>query len=284
MTVKDMEKWKEKRREEKRREEKRVKPPCSLKWRTIVVIGILGSGLYAGTYVSADRFGTYCQIDYQYKWQNTLDKAHDLCGRFINELDDTDASIFYYTLVDQKSFLEEPKDQYTTDNVSLLFILTHGKDYPTFSAWAMWNFYTFAVSNNMRLGDESFGLSILASWACLTHKHNDNLLLTRWRKIFRGGLRITVGSHDKIYTGTTTDECGKEFADNLQDGDKIKDAWHDALREPFSDNDGTVIATGETLSECESRRDNMKWQNYMSHRRLRDGQNAWYCWTYWENL
>lgn len=273
-------------REEKRRENgPKAKAFCSQNWRKIVLVGFFGAALSIGTNADAKaRFGTYCQRAFEDGWQSTLDKAYDLCSRFNKELDDTDTKVFYYNLEGQKSWLETPNDQGTSDNVNLLFLLTHGSVTNTDSRWVMWDKNTRALSSNMRLGDESYGLSILASWACNTHKMSDGKLITRWRNIFRGGLRITVGSHDTPPIGSTTDECGKEFADNLQDGDKIKDAWHDALREPFVDVDGAVIATGETESECNNRRDNMKWQNYTSYRRLRDGENVWYCWRYWNNL
>ena len=46
---------------------------------------------------------------------------------------------------------------------------------------------------------------------------------------FRGGLRMALGSQDKLYDGVTTNECGEDFADNLQDGDSIKWAWLTAM-------------------------------------------------------
>ncbi len=282
-----------KRKEKKRREEKsglKFGALSSPNWRTIYLVGFLGAAFLVGTDAAAvARFGTYCQKSFQNNdqgvpWQSSLDDAYDLCGRFVNELNDTDTSVFYWTLEGQKTYIEDTYDEYAADDVNLMFILTHGSTTSTDARWCMWDKNTRAYSSAMRLGDENYGESILASWACNTHNNYDDLLITRWRNIFRGGLRITVGSHNTPPIGNTTDECGKEFADNLQKGDTIRTAWHDALSEPFVDVDAAVIATGETSSECETRRNNMKWQNYTDYRRLRDGQVVWYCWSFWDNL
>ncbi|HKO89075.1 MAG TPA: DUF6345 domain-containing protein, partial [Burkholderiales bacterium] len=107
---------------------------------------------------------------------------------------------------------------------------------------------------------------------------------TRMGAIFRGGLRIATGSHDKLYDSLTTDEVGEDYADNLQDGDKIKYAWADANSDWNTDQDVTVMATGSSSSNCQSRRDNMKWQNFSSYGRLRDGAITHYCRTSWQNL
>jgi hypothetical protein len=40
---------------------------------------------------------------------------------------------------------------------------------------------------------------------------------------------MALGSQDKLYDGVTTNECGEDFADNLQDGDSIKWAWLTAM-------------------------------------------------------
>jgi hypothetical protein len=44
------------------------------------------------------------------------------------------------------------------------------------------------------------------------------------------------------------------------------------------------MATGTSYANCAARRDNMKWQNYTSYGRLRDGDIKYYCYRYWNNL
>ena len=231
------------------------------------------------------RFGTGCQKEYQNGWLATLDYNWDRCGWFNNELDDTDTKVFYYNLHGAKWWWEQGGDQLTLDNVNLFYALTHGGAWADRSVWAMWDQNQLAESINMRLGDESYGLSILATYSCETLKFSDDKMWTRMGPIFRGGLRIAVGSHDKLYDSYTTDEVGEDFADNLQGSNTIKWSWKDAVSDWSADQDATVMATGTNRADCENRRDNMKWQNYSSgYPRLRDGQIGWYCYWYWNNL
>jgi hypothetical protein len=102
--------------------------------------------------------------------------------------------------------------------------------------------------------------------------------------IFRGGLRYALGSHDKLYDGTTTNETGEDFADNLQKGYSILYAWKDANSDWWVDNDVTVVATGANGPDCWARRDFMTWQNFGSFPRLRDNQIGWWCHAAWDNL
>lgn len=231
------------------------------------------------------RFGTGCQKEYQNGWQRTLRHAWANCSWFNNELDDTDTKVFYYNLHGAKWWWEQGGDQLTLDNVNLFYAYTHGGGWSNKSVWAMWDQNKLAESINMRLGDESYGLSILATYSCETLKFNDGKMWTRMGSIFRGGLRIAVGSHNTLYDSSTTDEVGEDFADNLQKSKTIKWSWKDAVSDWYEDQDATVMATGKDKADCERRRDTMKWQNYNSgYSRLRDGQITWYCYCYWNNL
>ena len=230
------------------------------------------------------RFGTACQESYQNGWLDTLSYAYDRCAGFNNELDDTDNKIFYYNLHNAKWWWEGAGDQLTLDNVHLFYASTHGGASATRSRWSMWNDGVRAFSGDMRLGDESHGASILSTYSCETMKLSDGKFWTRMGPIFRGGLRYATGSHDKVYDGITTDETGEDYADNLQKGKTIKYAWKDANSDWATSQDLTVAATGTSAANCTSRRDNMKWQNFGSYSRLRDGQIAYYCYTSWNNL
>lgn len=232
----------------------------------------------------AARFGTGCQRDFQNNWQDTVPYVWNRCSGFNNELDDTDTKVFYYNLHGAEWWWENAGDQLTLDNVNLFYGNTHGGGWDTRSVWAMWDDGMYASSDQMRLGDESYGLSIFSTYACETLKFNDGKMWTRMGPLFRGGLRYATGSHDKLYDSTTTDEVGEDYADDLQKGKKIKYAWKDSSSDWYVDNDATVMATGRTASECGNRRDNMTWYNYNSYTRLRDGQIGYYCYTYWHNL
>lgn len=230
------------------------------------------------------RFGTECQEEYQNDWQDELHYVWERCSGFNNELDDTDTKVYYYDLHGAKSWWENTNDQLGMETVNLLYASTHGGGWATQSVWAMWDQNQLADSLKMRLGDESNGLSIFSTYSCETLKFNDGKLWTRMGPVMRGGLRYATGSHDKLYDGITTDETGEDYADNLQDGDTIRYAWKDGNSDWATSQDVTVMATGSNKSNCESRRDGMKWQNYTSYGRLRDGQIGWYCYWYWNNL
>jgi hypothetical protein len=256
-----------------------------LHWRNLLSLSVLGAALLAGQNAHAvARFGTECQADYQNNWQTNLSHSWKRCGWFNDELDDTDTKVFYYNLDGAKPYFETTSDQFELDNVHLVYVNTHGGGWSTKSVWAMWNQNVLADSLNMRLGDEAYGLSIFSTYSCETLKFNDSKMWTRMSSIMRGGVRIATGSHDKLYDSITTDEVGEDYADNLQDGDKIKYAWKDANSDWATDQDVTVMATGTNESNCHSRRDNMKWQNFGSYGRIRDNQIGWYCYWYWNNL
>lgn len=209
----------------------------------------------------------------------------------MNKLDNTDESAFYFNLHDKKFYLERYGDHQpdlkSADNVDLLFILTHGGAWSTTSTLCMWNKHTRAFTSEMRLGDSAIGgggLSILATYACNTLKSSDNLLWTRLGPMFSGRLRIALGSHDKLYSGTYTNECGEDFAEDIQSGMTLKSAWKSALSDWWEDQDVAVVATGSSTSHCHWRKDTMKWQNYKNYRVLRDSSIAYWCSTTWDNL
>ena len=151
----------------------------------------------------------------------------------------------------------------------------------------MWNQNTRALSNTdtWRYGDEATRVSIFAQYACetLTSSDSSGQMIDRWRGAFRGGLRIALGSHDKLWDSITTDEVGEDFADDLQDGKTIKWAWFDGNGDWWEDQDVKVLATGTGAtnsaaeSNCGTRKNTMKWQNFGSFTRLRDGSVDWFC-------
>lgn len=252
----------------------------------LAFLGAMVLCAFLSTSAQAARFGTACQESFENNWQTKGTHVWERCSGFNNELDDTDTKVFYYNLHNADWWWHTDGDQGTLDNVSLFYANTHGGITTTGnnSFWTMWDEDMNVWSSSMRLGDESYGTSIFSTYACNTLKFDDGKLWTRMGSIFRGGLRYATGSHDKVYGGYTTDEVGEDYADNLQKGRTIRYAWKDANSDWATNQDLAVMATGASATDCASRRDNMKWQNFGSYPRLRDGQAAWSCYTYWNNL
>ncbi len=231
---------------------------------------------YAGIYGEA---GVACQKSYQNNWQSTLNYAWKNCSGFVNEIGNNQ---FYYNLAGAKPYWETPLDQYEPETVDIYYSETHGGAGDGRAIWAMWDQGALADSRNMWLGNENQGLSIFSTYSCATLKHDD--IIGRYKSIMKGGLRYTTGSHDKFYDGSTTDEVGEDYADNLNDGDSIRYAWRDGVSDWYVNQDATVMTTGTTASDCSYRRANMKWTNYNSFSRRNSSNIGYYCWTWWDNL
>jgi hypothetical protein len=229
-------------------------------------------------------FGTFCTESYQNGWQNTLSESHERCSWFNDELNDTDTLSFYYNLKGARPFLENSLDSSGAETVDHVFLNTHGGAWSDGAVYAMWDQNSLANTKNMRLGDESTGLSILSTYACATLYNGDNKLISRWANTLRGGLRFVTGSWDKLYDGITTNEVGEDYADELQGGSTIRYAWRDATSDWHADQDPAVMASGTGESDCLSRLKNMKWTNFTNYPRRVDGAVTWICRTRWSNL
>jgi hypothetical protein len=234
------------------------------------------------------RFATYCQESFQNGWQETLSYANERCSMFRSQLNNTDTDVFYFNLNGAKPFIEQGGDHQpdlkAIDDVDLMYMMTHGGATTTDARWTMWNDSTRAMSSNMRLGDSAWwggGLAIYAQYSCKTMKSLDNLLVNRWGPVLRGGLKLVLGSHDILWDGERTDECGEAFAENIQYQQSFRTAWRDALYDTFLFQDIAVMATGTDSSNCSSRKNNMKWQNFGSHPFIRDGSIGITCWEQW---
>jgi uncharacterized protein DUF6345 len=250
--------------------------------RQILCAGI-GAGLVAvTTQASAARFGTYCQANYENNWAAYLDQVWTTCAWFNDELNDTDWHVFYYDLNGKKFFLESQGDHQpnndSADDVDLLFMYTHGGADPGLAKYAMYNWWTAAVTTSMRLGDSAWwggGLAILATYSCHTLQI-DNDIVNRWLPVVSGGLKIVLGSHDIVNNSVTTNEVGEDFADYLQHGWRITDSWFLGLNDWYTDQDVAVMVTGTDGNNCWNRY-NMNWQTYGNHPFLRDGQIGFMC-------
>ncbi len=238
--------------------------------------------------LSAARFGTRCQSEYQNGWRETMPYVWERCGWFNNELDDTDTKIFYWNLHGARSsFSTCDSCGNGVDDVHLLYVNTHGG--ATNSADArlvMWekDVRARSITDNWRYGDENSAVAFFAQYACETLNNGDGNTWSRWRTAFSGGLIMALGSHDKLWDSVTTNETGEDFADGLQKGKAVKWAWFDGNGDWSADQDVAVMATGSPLTgaanaaaDCDFRRDRVKWQNFGGFARWRDGQITRWC-------
>ncbi|HEY8205909.1 MAG TPA: DUF6345 domain-containing protein [Myxococcaceae bacterium] len=246
-----------------------------------VKIAAAALAVVAGLPAFAGRFGTACQEDYQSGWQNTLPYSWNRCSNFNGELGQTDSQIFYWNLHGGKYWWEGDGDQVGLETVNIVFANTHGGAWGNDSVWAMWDNGSLAYSSNMRLGNESWGTMIFSTYSCETLKYDDGLMWTRMGPIFRGGLYIATGSMETVWAGWTTDDVGADYADNLQHGYSIKEAWHDGASDWYEDNDLAVMTVGTNSTDCSNRINGMTWQNVAGFARLRDNQIGWYCYAAW---
>ena len=200
----------------------------------LCLISMFSSFSFSG---STAEFGSYGQETYQNSWQDTIDQAYDFLTKFNNKLDDTDTKLFYWNLVGAKDEFETSNDQNGLETVDLVMIYTHGSVTSTAARWCMYENETRAYTSNMCLGNESDGLRIFASYSCHTLQSSDNHMKARWYPTFSCGMQYALGSHDILNNGNAWDECGREFADSIQEGDTFKYAWRDALNETGSNQD-----------------------------------------------
>ncbi|MCU7843054.1 MAG: hypothetical protein KZQ93_04360 [Candidatus Thiodiazotropha sp. (ex Monitilora ramsayi)] len=243
---------------------------------------LLSTGLLTATAASAGihgEAGVACQKSYENGWQTKLNYAWNNCSGFKNEIGNVQ---FYYNLAGAEPYWETSKDQYEPETVDIYYSETHGGAWANRAVWAMWDDGSLASSNQMMLGNENQGLSILSTYSCETLKHDD--IIGRYDSVMAGGLRYTTGSHDKFYDGWTTDEVGEDYADNLNDGDTIRYAWRDGVSDWYHAQDATVMTTGTNAADCSARRSGMRWTNYNAYARRTSGNIGYYCWTWWNNL
>ncbi|MGE0825410.1 MAG: DUF6345 domain-containing protein [Candidatus Binatia bacterium] len=238
--------------------------------------------LLASAHAEAGEFGTRCQRSFQFGWQNTLPYMYDRCSGFNNELDDTDTKLFYYNLTGTGSGFTSNDGSVNAggvDAVDLFYVSTHGgaQGDPINATLTLWGIGQNARSGDWRFGDNADGVRIFSQYACET-LWIDNNSYNRWDQVFKGGMQLATGSHDKVYDGWTTDETGEDYADDLQSGKSVKWAWFDGNSDWWSDQDVAIYASSSgSLGECQVRRDYMTWQNLSSFPRLRDNNMNRIC-------
>jgi hypothetical protein len=237
--------------------------------------------------IETRKFGTHCTEDYENNWQAALPGAYTTCSRFNTELDNGSIFEFYYNMQGKQYYWHDTGDHAdnSLEDVDLFFTLTHGGAINnTQAAWATWDDPDLAVTTSMRLGDEGRGLSMFAQDSCETLKV-DAYTWTRWDSVFRGGLRGTVGSHGTLHLSSAEYDVGKVFAQKLNAGWTFKSAWSYANDiTAYNNQDAAVMFTGTNLANCESRRDNMTWNNFGSYGRLVDNAIGHWCGWIWDDI
>lgn len=229
------------------------------------------------------NFGTDCQEAFENNWQDTLHYAWETCNGFNGAMDDFANKEYYYNLRGAQDYWEIPNDQNRLERVDLAFSNTHGGTNSSQAFWTMWDSGVFATSPNMWLGNESKGLSIWATYSCETLKDDGNLW-ARWDTVMAGGLRIVVGSHDTVWSAYTTDEVGRDFAENLESGMSIRNSWRYGLEDWYHDQDAAVMSTGTDSSDCNGRLTNMDWDNFDNYPRRTSTNPGWWCEDHWSNM
>jgi len=258
-------------------------------------VSAVGAGeptvLRASSLITGGRFGAWCTRAYKNNWQVEQPDGWDLCGGFVGQMDVTATKAFYYDLNNKKYYWERFGDHQaandSADDVDLLWVATHGGINSSTAVYAMWNQGVTADSVEMRLGDSATwggGLAILATYSCDTLSNADNKLVQRWAPALRGGLKMIVGSHSTLNGGDTTDDCGSNFAEKLQNGSSIRTSWRDGMIDWYAPQDPAMVSTGSTCSDCANRRDAMTWKNFGNYPFLRDGDIGCTCWAMWDNL
>ncbi len=147
------------------------------------------------------------------------------------------------------------------------------------AAYAMWDDNIYAWTFKMRLGDSGRQLKALATFACFTFRNSDGLFWSRWGNAFSGGLKIGVGAHDVLYVANDA-VAGQNFASYMVEGVPIGSSWLESVYYANNGNHPMIANTGANSSDCWSRQD-VKLNNLMSEKVLRDGAIGYVCWTNW---
>jgi hypothetical protein len=235
----------------------------------------------AASALGTRNFGTYCAQDFQNTWQAALPDSWDRCSGFNGRMDDFASQAFYYDLNGTKPYYENTLDEYEPETADILFVNTHGGAWADTATQTMWNQNERAFSKDMRFGDESKGLSILSSYSCHTLQ-TDNVW-GRWYNAFAGGLLMVTGSHDLLFSGSTTDEVGEDYADYIAGAFSIKNSWRYGLGDWWTDQDIAIATTGSNSTDCWNRMEGLVWATVPTTNRLRDGQIGYMCWTWFDN-
>lgn len=234
----------------------------------------------------ARLFGSLTTEFYQNDWWPSAGGRFNIVGGFNSAFNKTGGAtqLFYYDLSGAKSDFEESGDYSTgggLDSVDLAFVITHGSIQGDNQArWTMWDQNVYAYSGSMRLGDDAWQLKVLTDYSCDTQNPSG---FGRWWPIMNGGLRIAAGATGHTWNGSSYNNVGKYYANDLIAGWTIKSAWSSATDTSQNNNNISVLGTGTSSDDCYSRLNNMTWENVENYTAYRDSA-GWICMYWWDNI
>jgi hypothetical protein len=261
---------------------------CFLAAPLFVVLALADGSALARPPHPATEVGVRCQQEYQNNWQTDVGDSDvwRRCTNFINQIRQTDNVRFYFNLHGAKQPLEKNNDGCGqacggADSVDIFYMNTHSGVNGSSAFWAMWDQGSWAVTSNMRLGDNSRQLMVLATFSCDTLRTSDGAaaVLARWLGTLSGGLVMTVGGHDLLYAGN--DQSATEFASRMQDGEPIGQAWLESTWYADNRNKPTAMATGANANDCWNRM-KVSLPTLFGTPVLRDSGVGYVCWSSWD--
>lgn len=203
-----------------------------------------------------------------------VDKADDftyifnVCNGVYHKLRSQYPCRFYYAETDAwelhlHNIEDHGLDMAVADGVDLYFMATHmRRDNGTMELLydAKKNKW-IGESTDWKLGD--IDLEWLALWGCDTLNRNDfkSKGFARYSPIFHG-LHLILGFWRDAWDTWTTEECGRDFAQNLLDGRTIRFSWFDGASDWAMDQE-TAILSAETAQTWNN--GNIIWGSTTTH-------------------
>jgi hypothetical protein len=231
---------------------------------------------------NAATFGVGASSSFQNSWQQALDYAWTNSNGFWDSFNDIATGKWSYNLTSAQGWWEQPSTYGNNVNsVEFFWGDTHGGAFSNTAAYAMWDQNSLAYTAPVS-GHKGMRLTVTEgffSYACQTLVP-DSAVWNRWGPVFRGGLRYATGSHGTVNDGTTLDDSGYDFADDMA-SESFRDAWFDGLWDFWVGQDVAVMAsgTGSTITDCTNRLGGMNVYNRLNYPKYKDSAVTWLCWT-----
>jgi hypothetical protein len=267
---------------------RRLRARFTLAPALVAAAALIGaSNVEAGPPHARMEVGIRCQQEYQNNWQVDVgnNDVWRRCSNFNGQIGQTDNVRFYFNLHGAKAPLEKTNDGCGqgcggADSVDFLYMNMHGGANSSSAFFDMWDQNSRAFTSNMRLGDNSRQLMVLATFGCsslLLSDGNSNIL-NRWQPPFSGGLVLTAGGHGSLFSGN--DQSATEFASRMQDGEPIGQAWLESTWYADNSNTPTFMNTGRDANDCFNR-SKVSLPSLFGTPILRDGAIGYFCWASW---
>ena len=259
---------------------------------TLFLLTAAATAAFAAPNPNLHWVGAKSEDYYQDEWLQTLIGNDEICGGFVNRMNNySDSTRIYWTGLGAVSPFHEGTDGGATglDAVDIFMVCTHGGAAysPLRFVLAIYYKYQLANSNLMKLGNNDRGLSIFTAFSCETMNGSTSEVHSRWLPIFQGGLRIAAGVYGDVSPKQPA-TFGTDFANQLHASNKtITSAWLDTMDDYFSEVSPRVVSSGDwryahefnRTDSCFNRIGNMKLNNYKNYPRLTDSTYLAICTT-----